>query len=61
MVEQGEEEEAEGNGGNEAEGLRLVEHGLEGGEERGSIEVADGTTKLINARLVVKGFVNDSV
>ena len=43
VVEQGEEEEAESDGGNEAERLRLVEHGLEGGEESGTVEIADGS------------------
>lgn len=41
MVEQGEEEAAEGDGGDEAEGLMLAGHGAEGGEEGGAVEVAD--------------------
>jgi len=61
VVEQGEEKEAEGDGGDEAERFRLLEHGLEGGEEDGSIEIANGTTEVINARLVVKGFVYGSI
>ena len=43
VIEQSEEEEAESDGGDETEGLRLTEHGLEGGEEGGTVEIADGS------------------
>ena len=43
MVEQSEEEEAESDGGDEAEGLRLAKHGLEGIEESCTVEIADGS------------------